>query len=827
MSDTENTNTTLAALIPSSPGGDITGTSADEVIYSGGLANDGTTGRLTSNSSHNSQSINGGRGSDVLVLNSDDLHLDNKASFNFGRIIVRDFTVANIQENSHADRFSLGGFLEGEQLNAENIGEYLHVVSHGLSTSIYISKEGDFTPADRELLDYDTRSSFGLDLANQIASGEVSSHADLVVEFTRGHNPTTANFSQITGYADNTVEQFQALIDMGFLDLTTSYEDPNVPQPNEIHGTSDADNLIGLAGVDDDIYSGGVGESGAENIQGVRGSTSEASASHLGSGNDRLIFDADDAYSINAGSGGGHLRIRDFTVGDIETDPDADTIVLGDFLRAGDSTFDGTAADAVRFFHFVNDKLIYVDREGKLGAADDPSRDLINGSYRGIEGGASLFLEFKGVGFDATPNGETLNTEAHIQTLMDLGFLDLSSPSPTPPSPLPTEIQGTEAADNLEGTATDDIIYSGGVSSRTESIQTNGGQDRLVLDNDDSFVADEARSGNGHYRIRDMVFGTVGPAVVGYQEENDVLDIGGFLLGSDLNATNIGDYLHIVSGLYGSERAGIFINREGNFTAQDHINLTNNPSAGGHGADLFIELQGRSSNNNIAEVTGYADNTVEQFQALIDFGFLDLSNANSERPVIDSPIDPDQPLIVWGNTDSGTIKGSEGDDIIYPGDISQNITEHVYSNGGSDTLVFSDQYTVATNDANDSHGHFRIKDFIIDDIATNSEADILDLSDLLSGANHTAETLGSYLHIISGVYGNDRAGIFVDKDGLFTDADRQALGANVAAGGHGADLFLEFQGQAGTNNLETITGYTDNSIAQIQALMDMGFLETV
>lgn len=197
---------------------------------------------------------------------------------------------------------------------------------------------------------------------------------------------------------------------------------------NDIIGTAGADNLVGAEFSDDDIYSGGV-NSGAENVQGVGGTISEAQFGHAGSGNDRLIFDADDAYSDNAkGSGGssGHIRIRDFTVGDVTSDTDADTLVLGDFLRAGDPTFDGSAEDAVRFFHFVNDKLLYIDREGGLGEAGDSARDLIDGNYKGISGGASLFLEFKGIAFDATPFGETLNTEVQIQQLMDYGFLDFS-----------------------------------------------------------------------------------------------------------------------------------------------------------------------------------------------------------------------------------------------------------------------------------------------------------------------------------------------------------------------------------------------------------------
>lgn len=203
---------------------------------------------------------------------------------------------------------------------------------------------------------------------------------------------------------------------------------------NTIVGTSAGDNLIGAAASDDDIFSGGVGLGSSENVQGVAGTVGYAQGAHVGSGNDRLIFDADDTFvtDASASGGGGHIRIRDFTVGDVTTDPDADTLVLGDFLRAGDPTFDGTAADAVRFLHFVDvfssrGQLLYIDRDGGLGAAGSAARALSEPSvYRGIDGGASLVLEFKGSAYDATPGGEVLNTETHIQNLMNLGYLDFS-----------------------------------------------------------------------------------------------------------------------------------------------------------------------------------------------------------------------------------------------------------------------------------------------------------------------------------------------------------------------------------------------------------------
>ncbi|ODS24533.1 hypothetical protein AB835_02790 [Candidatus Endobugula sertula] len=133
---------------------------------------------------------------------------------------------------------------------------------------------------------------------------------------------------------------------------------------------------------------------------------------------------------------------------------------------------------------------------------------------------------------------------------------------------------------------------------------------------------------------------------------------------------------------------------------------------------------------------------------------------------------------------------------------------------------------VVTQDgAGDNHTHYRIRDFVIDNTSTNDQADVLDISDLLSGSSIELDNLGDHLHVISSVYSNHRSGIFVNRDGQFTEEERTALTENPSEGGQGADIFLEFQGYAGNNNFEDITGFADNTVEQLQALIDMGFLE--
>lgn len=445
-------------------------------------------------------------------------------------------------------------------------------------------------------------------------------------------------------------------------------------------------------------------------------------------------------------------------------------------------------------------------------------RIIDTGETLTLDGDFGLFPEIITISFEAggfidvsTLDVTTINQQTEGNQTINLSEL---LPSTT------NSIQGTEGNDNLLGTVGNDLIFSGGLSQGVESIRSNGGSDTLVLDGDDAFTADSADNSNGHFRIRDFVIDDVAT-----NTNADVLDIGAFLLGANLDASTIGNYLHVVSGTFGPNRSSIFVDREGQFTDQDRINLTNGGSTGGNGSDLFLEFQGQAANNHLAELTGFADNTVEQFQALIDLGFLDLSNANNvaiERPVEDLLA----PIFIQGSENADNLLGTTRNDLFLSEGLSEGV-ESIRGNGGSDTLVLTADDTVANDIADNSNAHFRIRDFIIDDVTTNSEADVLDISDLLNGFNISNENLGDHLHIVSGTFNSNTSSIFIDRDGEFNDEERAALTADPASGGQGADLFLEFQGQAGTNNLEDITGFADNSFDQLQSLIDLGFLDVV
>ena len=94
--------------------------------------------------------------------------------------------------------------------------------------------------------------------------------------------------------------------------------------------------------------------------------------------------------------------------------------------------------------------------------------------------------------------------------------------------------------------------------------------------------------------------------------------------------------------------------------------------------------------------------------------------------------------------------------------------ESIRGNGGSDTLLLTSDDTVVIDNASANQGHYRIRDFVIDDVAANSDADVLDISDLLNGFSIASNAIGDHLHIISGYHTAGRTAIFIDRDGKFT-----------------------------------------------------------
>jgi hypothetical protein len=360
-------------------------------------------------------------------------------------------------------------------------------------------------------------------------------------------------------------------------------------------------------------------------------------------------------------------------------------------------------------------------------------------------------------------------------------------------------VTGSSGADNLNGRHGDDRIFSGGVSQGAESIRTLGGADRLVFTATDSIVADVAGNGNGHIRIRDLIIDNIN-----INPEADSISLGRLLGQDNLDANNIGNYLHVLNShsySLGHSRSAIFVNVDGDFSAADKQSLDSATSlAGGYGTDLLLEFQNFQGNNNFEKLTGHANNTVEQFQALIDMGFLELSRTD-----------------IYGSTGGDNLDGTSRDERIFSGGVSSSGggDDSVRGNGGADRLIFEADDLIR-------NGHVRIRDFIIDDVQTNSEADSVSIGELIGQSNINATDIGDYLHIVSGLYGNVRTAVFVKVDGNFTAADRLALDTGVR---DSPDLFLEFQGQEANNNFETLTGFADNTTGQFQALIDWGFFE--
>lgn len=365
-------------------------------------------------------------------------------------------------------------------------------------------------------------------------------------------------------------------------------------------------------------------------------------------------------------------------------------------------------------------------------------------------------------------------------------------------------ITGSSNPDNLRGSHGNDRILSGGLSSGTESIRGHGGADRLVFSANDSVVPDTAGIGGpgGHIRIRDLIIDNVH-----LNPEADSVSLGRLIGNDNLDANNIGNYLHVITDNlfgYGKKNTVVFVNIEGDFSASDRQALDAGAgNVGGYGSDLVLEFQNEQGNNNFKILTGLANNTVEQFQALIDMGFLELSTTD-----------------IFGSSGGDVLEGTSKDERIFSGG-TEGAAESIRGNGGADHLIFEAGDIIA-------NGHVRIRDFVIDDVQLNSAADSVSLGQLIDQNNLDANNIGDYLHVVSGCWGYVRAVIYINQEGDFTAADRQALDTclgTLLMGDYKADFLLDFQGLEANNHLETITGFTDNTVGQFEVLIDWGFLQ--
>jgi VCBS repeat-containing protein len=398
--------------------------SADDIVVHGAAGNDNITGGDGNNilfGDLGNDTISAGAGADVIVggKGSDQLSGNGGADiFTWGSgdgdgstDTILDFTTGT---GSSADVLDLSGLLVDE--HPGTIGDFLSLSGTTLTIDIDGSVGG-------------------------------TSYDDLTIELT--------DLSALSGATD--AEKLEELIANGNIVFDLPFAILGTPDGD---GSAQNTGLIGLEGRDDDIFSGGLMDGQQENVQGidetgiqdnaqdVRGRTPDE-VDH--SGNDRLIIDGDDTFATDASNNDGHIRVRGFTVGDVTTDDNADTLVIGDLLRHDNNAamFNGGVSEntgagtkgLTNFLHFVelnsNIMYLYIDRDGEFADGDGVdalgTRALDGGSGNsGVGADANYFIEFRTLNtavdgvFDFTPNGDALNSTANLQALVDLGFLDIS-----------------------------------------------------------------------------------------------------------------------------------------------------------------------------------------------------------------------------------------------------------------------------------------------------------------------------------------------------------------------------------------------------------------
>jgi VCBS repeat-containing protein len=238
-------------------------------------------------------------------------------------------------------------------------------------------------------------------------------------------------------------------------------------------------------------------------------------------------------------------------------------------------------------------------------------------------------------------------------------------------------------------------------------------------------------------------------------------------------------------------------------------NLANYISLDDSGADttLTFDVDGDG------DVTGYDDLTVtltgvtgETLASLISSGNIFADDIQQEA------------YVIRGSTGKDYIVGTAMDETIYSGGLSAG-NDHVYGLGGSDTFILDGDTAFLADNAKDHMATIRLRDATVGDVSTDSDADVLNIKDFLDGAGLTATELLPYLHVESWYYGTTL--LYIDKEGSFDAAARSAIDANPGGGANGADILVRLTG------LDVFAGATseaNNTIAQLQSLMDLGFL---
>ena len=158
------------------------------------------------------------------------------------------------------------------------------------------------------------------------------------------------------------------------------------------------------------------------------------------------------------------------------------------------------------------------------------------------------------------------------------------------------------------------------------------------------------------------------------------------------------------------------------------------------------------------------------------------------------------------------------DETIYSGGFSAG-NDHVYGFGGSDTFILDGDTAFLADNAKDHMATIRLRDVTVGDVSTDSDADVLNIKDFLDGTELTATELLPYLHVEGLYYGTTL--LYIDKEGSFDAAARSAIDANPGGGANGADILVRL---TGLDVFAGATGEANNTIAQLQSLMDLGFL---
>ncbi|MGS2716987.1 beta strand repeat-containing protein, partial [Eionea flava] len=525
-------------------------------------------------------------------------------------------------------------------------------------------------------------------------------------------------------------------------------------------------------------------------------------------------FGIDSGVNMVGKSGGGAISLAllpiQTTGSDVLISITISDIPAGVIISDGVNTFDNTPTGA----EFGQTSLTFTP-QSTLNSGWDLSSLSISGLT------ATNTFQIEATASSATGNDTATAMAAQPFTI---GIL---------PADFLTDSDNSETVDSIiSGSITsDDNVITGSVGGDTltatnQSAQViHGGQGADIITGGDDNAASTSENGDN------TLFGNSGNDIIDGKSGDDII-FGG--TGSDVLTGGTGSDIFVWESADGdgsTDTVTDFTQGSGGDVI-DLSGLLTNAYSDNIGNFVTQTVSGTTSTFTINSDGVLGDDLTIKIEGLTDDLATMIENGN---------LVVDKRIIIEGSSSNDNLVGGVADEVFFPrGADAGSTRDNITLGGGADKIVYeaADAANVEYDGASwNNEGMARIDGFTTGDTATNAEADVLDLSGILTGifdpnsAQTVAEQFLPHLHFGQSLFG--ATVVLVDIDGTYDASERDPVsGINVGSSGSqntfngsiGTDLIFEIKGTNFSTAVDAYVGssVTLNSENYLQALIDMG-----